>query len=227
MSTRSRILERLSGGITHPDELTEPTEPSFVGLLPVENCLEKEEKSKLTHSRHEANSLVTDPVTFHPDSCPDCAAQPNCGARRDCLELIKAEYRATSHDMMTCPCLRCTRERKRTDTDPVLLAERIGLKFGNETPEVLGSPLIVYQDFPLSWTNDPPHIPLYSWCMVHLHSGQALPLDEREAANDCALTVQEIRRGIARLIKDGDLVMEKIRWKETFRQVIQYPGGTA
>lgn len=221
MSTRSRILERLSGGVTHPDELTEPR---FVGLLPVENCPEKEEKSKLTHSRHATNSLVADPVACHPDSCPDCADQPNCGARGDCLELIKAEYRATPHNVMTCPCFRCTRERERTDTDPVLLAERIGLKFGNETPEVLGDPLIVYQDFTLSWTNDPPHIRLYSWCMVHLHSGQALPLDERKAANDCALTVQEIRGGIARLIKEGDLVMEKVRWKETFRLVIQYPG---
>ena len=306
MSTRSRILEKISNAMNSPKGLTARPESCSVSLPPLENFRGKEEKSKLSPTRSEPELLVDDPVASHPDSCPDCATQLNCKARRDCLELVKAGYRADPHDGMTCSCLRCMGirgERPGTDstsssepnseelasirsqierlledgpkpyelileavggeeaairkairgwddliayyaggmwvweirsatanianfaTDPITLAERVGIRFEAETPESLGNPVFQYRGHILAWENDTPETKVYAWGLVNLFPGRPLSVDAEPVGRLLGLSPRAVRETLARLTKDGDLVRTWERGRELFRLSIQYPEG--
>ena len=109
--------------------------------------------------------------------------------------------------------------------EPVILAERIGMRFEAEIPDEkgLGSPVFTYRGHILAWEADPPHIRLYAWCLVNLFPGRPLTVDIDSTARLLSLSPREVREALARLVKDGDLVRTWEGRREWYRLNIRYP----
>ncbi len=138
--------------------------------------------------------VIDDKVSRHPDSCPDCATQPNCHARRDCLELVKAGYRA----------------------------ERIGMRFEAETPENLGKPIFWYKGTPLAWENDTAETKVYAWCLTNLFPGRPLSVDIEPVARLLGISPREVKDALSRLVKGGNLIRSWEKGRELYKLVINY-----
>ncbi|EQD24191.1 MAG: hypothetical protein D084_Lepto4C00544G0009 [Leptospirillum sp. Group IV 'UBA BS'] len=117
------------------------------------------------------------------------------------------------------------------ESDPVSLAERIGIRFESEIPTRegtggLGKPVFTYRDHVLAWEADPPHVKFYAWCTVNLFPGRPLAVDIPSTATALQLSPEEVRSALARLVKDGDLVRTRERGRELYRLNIQYTEGS-
>ncbi|MHB1756818.1 MAG: hypothetical protein ACYCT9_04810 [Leptospirillum sp.] len=64
---------------------------------------------------------------------------------------------------------------------------------------------------------DPPHIRVYAWCLVNLRFGPMLssPTDLCKAAEECRLSIEETREAIGKLLREGDLQVERDRRART------------
>ena len=104
------------------------------------------------------------------------------------------------------------------DEDPVSLGERIGIKYGNETPDVLGEPVIRHpaNGAPLAYANDEPHVKVFDWALLNLRFAPWEKLDIWKLATDCGLSTGEARNGLNRLIQDGDVNVERNRGREYY-----------
>lgn len=110
-------------------------------------------------------------------------------------------------------------------TDPVTIAERIGLRFEQEIPEKLGKPIFWHKGVPLAWAQDTPEIKVYAWCLVNLFPGWPLSVNAEPVGRLLGLGPLEVREALARLTKDGDLARTMERGREVFRLNVQYPKG--
>ena len=110
----------------------------------------------------------------------------------------------------------------RPEPDPVLFVERIGLRFGNETPEVLGDPLIVQGGIPLAWSGDLPHIRFFAWALLHLWPDFSTALNRKRAKENCRLTDRDLDRSISDLVRLGDLIRDRVGRGECYRLAIRY-----
>ncbi|EQD24412.1 MAG: hypothetical protein D084_Lepto4C00444G0001 [Leptospirillum sp. Group IV 'UBA BS'] len=116
-------------------------------------------------------------------------------------------------------------------SDPVSLAERIGIRFESEipTPEGtggLGKPVFTYRGHVLAWEADPPHVKFYAWCTVNLFPGRPLSIDTEPVGRLLGLTPAQVREAIIRLVREGDLVRTRERGGELFRLNVQYAEGS-
>ncbi len=110
-------------------------------------------------------------------------------------------------------------------TDPITLAERVGIRFEAEIPESLGNPVFQYRGHILAWENDTPETKVYAWGLVNLFPGRPLAVDINSMASLLQLSPREVREALSRLTKDGDLVRTWERGRELFRLNIRYTGG--
>ena len=69
---------------------------------------------------------------------------------------------------------------------------------------------------PLVNENDPPHIRIFGWALINLLFVPWEPTDLGKIAKDCALSIPEGRKGLAKLIQGGDLMVERDRGKEYY-----------
>ena len=60
---------------------------------------------------------------------------------------------------------------------------------------------------------DSPHIRIFAWCLINLRFGPILspPTDLSKAAEECRLSLPEVREAFRKLLKDGDLKFERGR----------------
>ena len=61
---------------------------------------------------------------------------------------------------------------------------------------------------------DPPHIRAYAWCLANLGFGPDLagsPTDLSRAGKECRLSLPEVREAFGKLLKEGDLKIERNR----------------
>ena len=67
-------------------------------------------------------------------------------------------------------------------------------------------------------TDDPPHIRVYAWCLVNLLFGslRSSPTDLSKAAEECRLSLPETRESFGRLLKEGDLKVERTRQRDIY-----------
>ena len=65
--------------------------------------------------------------------------------------------------------------------------------------------------------SDPPHIRVYAWCLVNLRFGPMLspPTDLSKAAEECQLSIEETWEAVGKLLRDGDLQVERDRRTRT------------
>lgn len=77
-------------------------------------------------------------------------------------------------------------------------------------------PIIQKDGIPLAWSNDPPHIRVFAWSLTNLRFALWEPTDLERIARDCALSFSDARKGLARLVQDGDLKVERDRGKEYY-----------
>ena len=61
--------------------------------------------------------------------------------------------------------------------------------------------------------DDPPLIRVYAWCLVNLRFGPLLshPTDFSRVAEECQLSIQEAKEAFRKLLRDGDLKVERGR----------------
>lgn len=102
--------------------------------------------------------------------------------------------------------------------DPVSLGERIGMKFGNETPGDLGVQVICHpvDGTPLAFENDEPYVKVFAWALLNLRFARWEQLDIGKLATDCGLSIGTTRKGLNKLLEDGDLKMERDRGQEYY-----------
>lgn len=63
-------------------------------------------------------------------------------------------------------------------------------------------------------TVDPLHIQVYAWCLANLGFGPDLagrPTDLSRAGKECRLSLPEVREAFGKLLKEGDLKVERTR----------------
>lgn len=62
-------------------------------------------------------------------------------------------------------------------------------------------------------TDDLPHIRAYAWSLANLKFGPilSLPTDFPKVARECRLSLREVRESFGKLLKEGDLKVEKNR----------------
>ena len=60
---------------------------------------------------------------------------------------------------------------------------------------------------------DPPYIRTYAWCLANLRFGPIFssPTDFPKVARECRLSIPDVRESFEKLLKDGDLNVEKSR----------------
>lgn len=60
---------------------------------------------------------------------------------------------------------------------------------------------------------NPHHIRVYAWCLINLRFGPILssPTDFSKTAEECHLSLPEVRESFGKLLKEGDLKVEKNR----------------
>ena len=60
---------------------------------------------------------------------------------------------------------------------------------------------------------DLPHIRVYAWCLLNLRFGPFLssPTDLSKAAEECLLSIAETQEAFGKLLRDGDLQVERDR----------------
>ena len=65
--------------------------------------------------------------------------------------------------------------------------------------------------------DDPPLIRVYAWCLVNLLFGPipSTPTDFPKAAEECRLSIEETREAFRKLLRDGDLLLERDRRTRT------------
>jgi len=108
-------------------------------------------------------------------------------------------------------------EKKETDPtepDPVSL--------GTMEP---GRPVLIYRGHVLAWEADHPHVRLFAWATVNLFPGRPLAVDIKSTAMALELTPDQVREGLARLVREGDLVRTRERGRELFRLNVRYAEG--
>ncbi len=61
--------------------------------------------------------------------------------------------------------------------------------------------------------SDPPYIRIYAWCLLNLRFGPFLssPTDLSKAAEECLLSIAETQEAFGKLLRDGDLQVERDR----------------
>lgn len=69
---------------------------------------------------------------------------------------------------------------------------------------------------PIAYENDPPHIRVFAWALINLLFVPWEVTDLGKIARDCALSFSDARKGLARLVQDGDLKVERDRRKEYY-----------
>jgi hypothetical protein len=108
--------------------------------------------------------------------------------------------------------------QRQFDEDPVSMGERIGIKYGSETPDTLGDPVIRHpaNGAPLAYVNDEPHVKVFAWALLNLRFAPWEKLDIWKLATDCGLSTGEARSGLNRLIQDGDVKVERDRGREYY-----------
>ena len=108
--------------------------------------------------------------------------------------------------------------------DPVILAERIGLRFETEIPDekALGKPVFTYRGHILARESDPAHIRVYAWATCHLLPGRPLDVDPEPVARLLGLSAHEVKEAIKKLVLDGDLVVTRERGRELYKLVVNY-----
>lgn len=98
------------------------------------------------------------------------------------------------------------------------------LENSNRTPNFGAVVLRNHDGSPLVYENDPPHIRVFGWTLINLLFVPWERTDIGKIAKECALSISEVRKGLARLIQDGDLMVEKERGKEFYWLApIRYP----
>ncbi|MDA8027549.1 MAG: hypothetical protein M0Z25_01005 [Nitrospiraceae bacterium] len=102
--------------------------------------------------------------------------------------------------------------------DPISMGERIGIKYASETPEDLGEPVIRHpaDGTPLAYVNDEPHVKVFAWVLLNLRFALSDQLDIGKLARKCRLSIGEARKGLNRLVEDGDLKVERNRGREYY-----------
>ena len=66
-------------------------------------------------------------------------------------------------------------------------------------------------------TDDSPHIRVYAWCLANLGFGPDLagkPTDLSRAGKECRLSLPEVREAFGKLLKEGDLKIERNRGED-------------
>lgn len=60
---------------------------------------------------------------------------------------------------------------------------------------------------------DPPYIRVYAWCLLNLRFGPLFshPTDLPKAAEECRLSLREVREAFGKLLKEGDLKVKRYR----------------
>ena len=60
---------------------------------------------------------------------------------------------------------------------------------------------------------DPPLIRVYAWCLLNLRFGPifSAPTDFSKTAEECRLSIEDTQEAFRKLLKDGDLEMERTR----------------
>lgn len=107
--------------------------------------------------------------------------------------------------------------------DPASLAEKVAIKYENESPTNLGSPVFWHKGTALAYENDTPVTKVYSWCLVSLFPGRPLSVDPESTARLLELSPQAVREALQRLTKDGDLVRSWEGRREWYRLNVRYP----
>ena len=69
---------------------------------------------------------------------------------------------------------------------------------------------------PLVFNNDPPHIRVFGWALIKILFVPWEPTDLEKIAKDCAMTISEARKGLAKLIQEGDLMVKRERGREYY-----------
>ena len=80
-----------------------------------------------------------------------------------------------------------------------------------EKPKVLYSVVIASDGRTLATTDDPPEVRVYAWVLLNLRFGPSVsrPTDLSNVALECRLSLEETRKAFSRLIRDGDLKVQK------------------
>jgi hypothetical protein len=71
-------------------------------------------------------------------------------------------------------------------------------------------------------TDDEPHIKVLAWLYQKHPPGKRCSINRARIAEDCRLSIKEVREAIIRLIREGDLEPSTERRRETFILKIQY-----
>ena len=60
---------------------------------------------------------------------------------------------------------------------------------------------------------DPPLIRVYAWCLLNLRFGPIFssPTDFSKTSEECHLSLREVREAFGKLLKEGDLLVERRR----------------
>lgn len=109
--------------------------------------------------------------------------------------------------------------------EPESIAERVAIRFENESPADLGTPIFWHKGTPLAFENDAPVTKVYSWCAVSLFGGRPLNVDVEPVGRLLGLSPQAVREALKKLVLDGDLAVVRERGRELFRLNVQYSEG--
>jgi len=224
LSTRELILAKLKKDNDMPSG--EPTKTSKIVSVVFDGSLSKESEGK------KGMEIPPEPVTCH-GTRPLITRMLSDGPRpyADVLQAVGGDEDALRE------AIRGWDELAAFDkegtwyweivTDPVTLAERIGIRYEQEIPTPqglggLGKPVFTYRGHVLAWRADPPHIRLYAWATTALYPGRPLAVDIEPTARLLELTPQEVREALGRLVREGDLVRTRERGRELFRLNVRY-----
>ena len=85
------------------------------------------------------------------------------------------------------------------------------LSSNEEKPMALHSVVIASDGRTLATTDDPPEVRLYAWVLLNLRFGPTFshPTNLSKVALECRLSLEETRKAFSRLIRDGDLKVQK------------------
>ena len=80
-----------------------------------------------------------------------------------------------------------------------------------ETPMAFHAVVIASDGRMLATIADPPEVRVYAWVLLNLRFGPSVSrlTDLSKVALDCRLSLEETRKAFSRLIRDGDLKVQK------------------
>ncbi len=89
--------------------------------------------------------------------------------------------------------------------------------------ENTGNPVFWYRGQVLAWEADPPHVRVYAWCSVNLFPGRPLSVDIEPVGRLLKLSPREVRKALAKLTVEGDLIRSGEGKRALYRLNIEYP----